>query len=127
MYINYRGVIPSNDPLLNYGLVHLDHITLASGSYLYASTGGSGGLVTLALQENGSLAGRVDQDYFPESAWPVVGHGLASLAVDGAAYAFVGGDGSNELLAYQINDCDRRGVGQHRRAHRGLCGRGRSW
>lgn len=95
MGLSLQGRVTFDDPLLNNGLAHLDALTLPSGTYLYAGTGGSGGVLAFRLRTDGGLLQRIDTHIFPEALWPQLGHGLAAFPSGGQPTLLIGGAGGN--------------------------------
>ncbi len=101
MQVQRLGQITTGDASLDVGLCDLDIVTLSSGTYLYATTGGQGGLVAYRLQD-GQIAREVDRQYFPGWMSGSVSGTVQVTDVDGTLQVVFGGQGGSALLGYNI-------------------------
>ena len=106
--LQLQGQIRTNDITLDTGLSDLDIVTLSSGTYLYATTAGQGGLVAYRLLDGG-IAQEIDRQYFPDWMSGAVSGSVQVADVDGTLQAVFGGQGGGALLGYDIQSDGRLG------------------
>ncbi len=102
MAIERTGRIVTGDELLDLDLRDIDIVTGATGSFLYAATGQTGGISVWRLSATGQLAQPVDSTYFPVSGMAV--GPLDAVAVDGQAQLILSGVGDGKLIRYRIGE-----------------------
>ncbi|MGH1413597.1 MAG: calcium-binding protein [Pelagimonas sp.] len=102
MLLRLEGRLSTGDTTLDTDLSDLDIVTLESGTYLYATTGGQGGLVGYRLQD-GQMASEVDRQYFSNGVSGAVSGAVRVTQIDGQMQAVFGGQGGGALLGYSLN------------------------
>jgi Ca2+-binding RTX toxin-like protein len=90
MFLEYQQRLSTGDIVLDTDIRGLEVVHLNSGSFLMASTGVNGGLVSYALNTNGSLRSIADTVYFPD---------VTSTALSGALETVNNGSNGSVLLA----------------------------
>lgn len=103
MYLQHDGQMVLGDSLLDTDLRDLAIVERSSGTYLYATTGRNGGLVSWRLADN-SVPVEVDRVYFPDSVAGAV-RGIAECLETESGLQLVLGDAAGgALLGYRLEE-----------------------
>lgn len=103
MYLQQNGMIATGDTALDTDLRDLGIVSLASGTYVYASNGRNGGLVSWRLEE-GSAPTEVDRVYFSGSVSGAIDGVAECLVIDGQMQLVVGAADGTSLLGYRLTE-----------------------
>ena len=100
-WCNFRAIQVTGVTNIDFGISDIEWHSTPTGTFLYAMSGPSGGMVAYEVVEGQGLV-MVDQVMFPASYAGLDGSALSMVEIDGVSYVVPGQSGGN-IIGYAIN------------------------